>query len=63
MSEKNKALVRRMFEEAYNANNLAVVEEVIAKTMWGTIPAPTKREVLRRSSSISHATMLAGLMP
>ena len=58
MSEENKALVRRMFEEAYNANNLAIVDEVIAKDYVGYYPDSQKKrgpEEVRQHFARDHA--------
>jgi steroid delta-isomerase-like uncharacterized protein len=58
MSEENKALVRRWFEELLNQNNLDVADEIVARdhvehdpTLPDTPPGP---EGVRQSVSLYH---------
>ena len=43
MSEANKALVRRMFDEAWNERNLDVLDKICAPDYYGTGPYGDER--------------------
>ena len=43
MSEANKELVRRHFEEIFNRKNFAVCEEMMAEEYFEHAPAPSRR--------------------
>lgn len=43
MSEENKAVVRRMFEQVYNGKDLAIAGEVIARDYVGHYPGRERR--------------------
>lgn len=51
MSEKNKAVMRRIYDEIWNQGNFEVLDEIVSADYVGHIPtppeAPTGREGLR----------------
>jgi hypothetical protein len=59
MSEANKQLVRRHFEELFNSNNDAVADELVARSTWST----RSRRLGRPSPARSTAPHTCGRPP
>ena len=57
MSEENKALERRMYEEIYNKKNMAAIEQFVA-TDWVCHPSfpgmPSDLEGMKQSSTLTN---------